>query len=62
MATKKQKMAQRKALAVRRCLIKKYGKKSKKTGKKVGPKKPTLKQKANCGSKSAKARLSKRKR
>lgn len=57
MATAAQKKALKKAAKVRKCIVRKYGKMNKKTGKRVGPKRPTLKQKANCGSKSAKERL-----
>ena len=57
MATAAQKKALKKAHKVRKCLVKKYGKKSAKTGKKVFKRKATLKQKAACGSQSAKAKL-----
>lgn len=57
------KKGQKKALAaarrVKKCLKTKFGHKNR-HGDRVGPKKPTLKQKAKCGSKTAKAKLGRR--
>ncbi len=53
------KKAAAKGRRVLKCLKAKYGHKNR-HGDRVGPKKPNLKQKAACGSKTAKAALKKR--
>ena len=53
---KKQSKGLKAAHRVRKCLKEKFGHKNKE-GKRVGPKKPTLKQRGTCGSKTAKAKL-----
>jgi hypothetical protein len=58
------KKAGKAAAKVRKCLTEKLGKKDKETGKKVlsrsAYKKATVKQRADCGSKTAKAQLARK--